>query len=482
MNEQDQTVLLSRLVPQPQKVVFFDGPEYHITNNCPMRIIGPKTNDILKFSKLYWDIVPKIMDGGKNPESMAPEAYSIKITEKEIILSYSDVSGARNALKTLRQLAEVERGRETFSFYLLPQAEIKDSPAMPFRSIHLCWFPEIEIGQIEKDIRLAAYYKLNYVILEFWGTFPFQSHPELCWEKYTVNADEIRRLIILSNTLGITLIPQFNILGHASGASIGNGKHVVLNTHPHMQPLFEPDGWTWCLSNPATRKFLLDAVSELHDFFGNPPYFHIGFDEAFNIRSCAACRKRSLHDLFKEHLLFFHDFFTKRNTRIIMWHDMLLNHHDKRWDNDIIHDRAPINLEPLLTELPKDIIIADWQYKYQKINDKEPAWESARFFKKLGFDVLLTAWNNEEGTLSMGRMGAKENFMGMIASTWNQFSGISFCRIYSAAAQSSWHGNWHKIGNADDWQMCNFHVRQMDWDMNVTEYSKIGTAKKMALN
>jgi len=39
----------------------------------------------LKFSKLYWDIVSKIISGRKNPESIAPEVYSIKITEKEII-------------------------------------------------------------------------------------------------------------------------------------------------------------------------------------------------------------------------------------------------------------------------------------------------------------------------------------------------------------------------------------------------------------
>jgi len=118
---------------------------------------------------------------------------------------------------------------------------------MPFRNIHLCWSPKIEIGQIEKDIRLAAYYKLNYVILEFWGTFPFQSHPELCWEKNATNADEIRQLMALSKALGITLIPQFNLLGHASGASIDNGKHVVLNPHSHMQSLFKPNGWTWLL-------------------------------------------------------------------------------------------------------------------------------------------------------------------------------------------------------------------------------------------
>ncbi|MFA6568996.1 MAG: family 20 glycosylhydrolase [Victivallales bacterium] len=481
LNEDDVKTLKSRLVPQPRRTSFYNGEEYRVADGCRMRILGPGADAVSRLAKSYWNIEPEVIRDEGRPEKTDPESYSMKITASEIVISAADMAAVRYAMSTLRQLAEVERGRETFSCHLLPQCEISDAPSMPFRGVHMCWFPETSGWQIEKQLRLAAYYKFNHMVLETWGTFPFESHPELCWEDHP-GRDEISRLISLGRELGVTLIPQFNMLGHGSGASISNGKHVMLDLNPSLQPLLEPDGWSWCLSNPSTRKLLSDVAAELHDFFGHPSYFHLGFDEAFNIRSCSACRRKPLADLFKDHLLYFHDLFAKRGSRIIIWHDMLLNHQDERWENYVIRDRAPVNLEPLLPQLPKDIVIADWQYKYPEVGGKEPGWDSARFFKEQGFDVLFSPWAAEKATLSMGRLGAREKFAGMLTTTWNGNFGTNLFKIFSMAAQASWNGDWHDIGNADDWQMFNFHIRQMGWDMKLREYAKLGTTKYMRID
>ena len=71
------------------------------------------------------------------------------------------MAGLLNAFKTLRQLAEVQRGTEKVTGYFLVQCEINDAPAMEFRGIHLCIFPETPLWDIEKQIRLAAYHKFN---------------------------------------------------------------------------------------------------------------------------------------------------------------------------------------------------------------------------------------------------------------------------------------------------------------------------------
>jgi len=159
----------------------------------------------------------------------------------------------------------------------------------------------------------------------------------------------------------------------------------------------------------------------------------------------------------------------------------MLNHQDERWKNYVIRDRAPVNLEPLLSQLPKDIVIADWQYKYPEVDGNEPTWDSARFFKEQGFDVLFSPWAVEKATLSMGRLGAREKFAGMLATTWNGNVGINLFRIFSMAAQASWNGDWYDAGNADDWQMFNFHIRQIGWDMKLREYSQTGTTRYMRL-
>lgn len=55
-------------------------------------------------------------------------------------------------------------------------------PGLPFRGIHFCYFAETGEIQLEKMIRPAALCKFNYSVIEFWGTFPFEKHPEFQWE------------------------------------------------------------------------------------------------------------------------------------------------------------------------------------------------------------------------------------------------------------------------------------------------------------
>ena len=67
---------------------------------------------------------------------------------------------------------------------------------------------------------------------------------------------QIAPLIDEGKAMGMEFIPMFNHLGHASQSRSISGKHTVLDQNPKLETLFEPDGWTWCLSNPDTLKLL----------------------------------------------------------------------------------------------------------------------------------------------------------------------------------------------------------------------------------
>ena len=237
---------------------------------------------IRKAALVYWKLDSISFVVSELQEAIPAEGYSIEVKSEELVLATASVTGVKNALKTLRQLAEPERCVEKFSHFILPAVKISDFPALRFRGVHLCWFPESSIFEIEKTLRLAAYYKFNHAIIEPWGIFKFKSHPEFCWNEFGIDPEEFRRLVRLGKELGITLIPQINILGHAAFARCGSGKHTLLDFHPEYASLFEPDGWTWCISNPAARKCLTDLVLEIYEAFGSPQLFHIGCDEAFN--------------------------------------------------------------------------------------------------------------------------------------------------------------------------------------------------------
>ena len=197
------------------------------------------------------------------------DAYWIKASEDTLTIEAADAGGARNAMRTLRQIAEPVRGTAELTAYFLPEGVIDDAPSMAFRGFHICWFPENTPEQIEQYIRLAAYYKMNYIVLEPWGTFVSRKHPELAWPDSTMTIKETRRLVKIADELGVTLIPQFNIFGHASASRSSCGKHVITDLHPELQPLFEPLGWTWCLSNLETISLIEDVLVEMHEAFGD---------------------------------------------------------------------------------------------------------------------------------------------------------------------------------------------------------------------
>lgn len=484
MNFPESKVLRRRLIPEPVSTVFSEGSPYLLQNQCAITISVSGKKDLRKkveaLCQQYWNILPKITQKESSAaKKCEPEGYQLNISAKTLSVTARDWKGISHAFKTLRQLAEAVRGTERVSGYLLAPCKIKDYPAVAFRGIHICIFPETPIWDVEKQIRLAAYYKFNYAVIECWGIFPFESHPEICWNDKKLDRKELKRLVKLGKEIGITLIPQFNILGHAAGSRNVTGKHAILDYKPELQPLFEPEGWTWCISSPIVRELLTDLVLELHDFFENPPFFHIGCDEAHDMGSCFECRKHELKDLLLDHLLYFHSLFKQRKTRLIMWHDMLIEMNDERWKGYIACAVPEQKLANLYQELPKDIIIADWQYFYDFKSGKQPEWPTTKFFKKEKFDVLTCPWKDVFVIESLGKMAKKEKIMGFLETTWHISHDKNFLNTYLCSAYAAWNPEVTQIEfyNAMIFIVFSYHVRHVIWDMKVQDYEKTGTSQ-----
>lgn len=369
-------------------------------------------------------------------------------------------------MRTLRQLAESSRLTPKVSNYQIPAVTIEDAPAMEFRGFHLCWFPETTAVMIERYIRLAAYYKMNYIVIEIWAMYDPGKKPTLSWPHANVTRKGIKRLVKIADELGVTLIPQFNAFGHASGSRVISHKHSTLDINPEYQSLFEPLGWTWCLSNPETLRVIDERIVDLHEAFGNPPYFHIGFDESYDQGSCSVCRRRDYPMVVRDHVNRMRDMMAERNCRIMMWHDMLLQSGDPRWKGFYAYgnDQA----ERLLESLPRDVIICDWYYGAPKEDD---AWPTLHYFKSKGFDVLACPWENRDGYHSVSKAVREGEMYGMLSTTWHHLYGESMMYIYLRAAQCMWGttvaGGYERLVFAH-------HLRQIGWDVPVRDYEDTG--------
>ena len=479
LGKDEAQIVKSRLIPYPKQVELADGPVVKIDKALAVTVT--LTNSVRGLEKRtaglfkgYWGASPKLAFKTDAALALPKDAYRFKVAAATgLEIAATDEGGLLNALKTLRQVAEPERGVEKLSYYFLPEMSVEDAPAMAFRDMHICWFPESDEVAIEKDIRMAAYYKFNYVVLEPWAVFDYASHPEFSWAEKKVKAETIHRLVRVAREQGLTLIPQLNVFGHASGSRHISGKHSVLDFHPELQPLFEPDGWTWCLSNPSARKVLTDMALELYEAFERPPYFHIGCDEAYSMATCLTCRKADYAALLKDHLLFFRSLFGERGAKVMMWHDMLLAAGDPRWKGYVATGSAKIGTEALLDALPRDIVICDWQY-YTVPKGSAVPWPTMQYFQGKGFPVLACPWKDTEGIRSQGRLVREKGMAGMLCTTWNYMHGQDMYRMLYAGAHATW--GYDGTGcNAE--AAFNQHLRQIGWDMPVTRYRDTGVSQ-----
>ena len=363
------------------------------------------------------------------------EAYAIEADSSGVKLAARSLAGARWAAYSLRQLAIAKRGTFKTEGHILPTLKIAVHPHLAFRAVHLCWFPEVRPQQMERAIRLAALLKFNYAIIEPWGMYASEKHPWWCWPNATMTKAEVRRLAAVGRDLGITLIPQINAYGHATASRSGTIKHVALDLHPEYEPLFEPGGWNWCLSNPETQRVLRELIAEMHEDFGNPPYFHLGCDEA-QPPSCPECRKAPYAELVCRHITGLADFVKARGARAMIWHDMLLERGDPRWKG-FVHHGTKITAA-LADTLPKDVIICDWQYSYGNMKEKRDYWPTMEFLKSKGFPVACCPWMNYNTMKPMADYIVKIGGFGFIETTWHQLRGGEWIQMYKFASAAAW--------------------------------------------
>ena len=144
MTDRTRDYFIQSITPPPQKIDVQDGAYYELCNGAKLLFNAPAdAADILREDAfLYWKIEFDVTCGNADP-AMPAEGYQLTVTADSITLQASDAAGVRNALRTLRQLAQPERGVRIISKHILPQCRIEDAPALSFRGMHICWFPAV---------------------------------------------------------------------------------------------------------------------------------------------------------------------------------------------------------------------------------------------------------------------------------------------------------------------------------------------------
>lgn len=289
--------------------------------------------------------------------------------------------------------------------------DIRDRASVRARMVHFCIFPETELWELQRFIRLVGVLKYTHVVLEFWGALRYDCMQELSWRSGYIK-DEIRPILREARDLGLEVIPMFNHWGHASSSRAMHGKHVVLDQNPSLQTYFSEDGWCWDYSKSKVRELLRQVRGELIELCGEGGYFHLGCDEAYSFDYSTD----SINALC-DYVNGVADELAAEGRRAILWGDMMLYrypHYSAR-NNYTCAAPTPQAEEAFLLRLDKRIVIADWQYWAPQ----NPV-ETASVFRRSGFDTLLCPSDTGmEHTRTALSTVVCESLMGFIHTTWH---------------------------------------------------------------
>ena len=408
-------MILRNVIPRPASVATGAG-ELRVSEEAVLRLGAALSDGMIAEYKGLWNrfslrmaeltvVSDDTLDancavlnavGNVCPALRDEDEYALSVTAEGAFMRGADKTGLWHALLTLLQLIVPVRTEGGFEG-ALPEVEIHDHPAIRgMRAIHLCVFPETTLILLEKAIRLAGLMKFTHVVLEFWASLKYDVMPELSWPDQAYTKDELRPLVKLIHDLGMEPIPMLNHLGHASQSRCCYGKHVVLDQNPARALLFEPDGWTWCLSNPDTLKLLRAMRRELIELCGEGHYFHLGCDEAYSYATCPLSAAKDGRAMLAGYLNGLAEELGREGRRPIIWGDQLLD--ATAWPRPNMASSQPNQrTHEVLPQLDKRIVIADWQYDIT-----EPHAPTAEHFMKAGFDTLLCPWDGHRNNEALG--------------------------------------------------------------------------------
>lgn len=244
-----------------------------------------------------------------------PEAYQLKVTGDNVVISAPTESGVFYGIQTLRKSVSVNKA----SAIELPAVDIVDKPRFSYRGMMLDvgrhFFTMDEIKTYIDILALHNINRFHWHLSEDQGwRIEIKKYPKLtevgAYRKETVigrnsgkydgkpyggfyTQEQAKEIVDYAAKRYITVIPEIDLPGHMLGA---------LAAYPELGCTGGPyEVWTqWgvsdnvlCAGNDKTIEFIKDVLAEIIEIFPSE-YIHVGGDECPKIQwaKCPKCQAR----------------------------------------------------------------------------------------------------------------------------------------------------------------------------------------------
>lgn len=267
-----QAEIKPMLLPYPQSYVPSEGKfflkEVALETSCLQKEFGDffREKEIPLVEKgAERHIITTLVDSLPQVPRNASEAYTLRVSDAEIVLKATTETGLYWALQTLRQLVQTDEAGMMF----IPACQITDYPAFRLRGfMHDVGRTYISLPELKKEIALLSQFKINTF---HWHLTENQAwrleskrYPELNKTEnmtrmpgkyYTLT--EARDLVDFCKAHKVMLIPEIDMPGHSEA----------------FRRTFGTD-----MQSDRGMAILKEILSEVCETF-DVPYIHIGTDE-----------------------------------------------------------------------------------------------------------------------------------------------------------------------------------------------------------
>ncbi len=238
------------------------------------------------------------------------------------------------------------------------------------------------------------------------GEFAPAAYPMLRRDD-TYDATSLRQLGGDLADAGVELVPCHATLGHLDR---------VLAT-PELAHLREAgQSYQICLSQPESYDFLGAVIDEMCAATSGT-LFHANTDESVMLGMCETCRDAMARaggygPWLLKHLLWLRQRVGRHGRRLLIWADMVLR------------------LPSVLAALPRDVVLADWEY------EDFGTYPALACLKAKGFEVLACPWLNLANHRTYSRAARQAGADGFLQTCWtrgNKSLGEAWPAFYHSA-------------------------------------------------
>ncbi len=417
-------------------------------------------------------------------EPLEEEHFSLDIG-KSVMITAGEIKGAIYGVSSFLQRIDPE----TLSAEI---GNFAEEPYKKFRGMHLYLPARENIAVYKKILDTMAFFKMNTVIIEVGGAMEYEKHPEINekWKWFCHFADfefpgigrsrsiqwadtywkdsihtehaggsyltkaEVRDIVHHAKSLGLRVIPEIQALSHSYYLTLGHREIAELK-----DDMF-PD--SYCPLNDKSYELYFEAAEEVLEVF-EPDIVSVGHDEIRVLGECEKCRRKTGHELLAYELNRLHEFYAKRNIRMMMWGEMFLHHQSYKgvWLGEKYETVNEYGFHHMYPEsynakyhIPKDILMLNWHYTLDH--------KTEQYYEEDGFQSVFGNFIGSR-ILNWDRRSASDNTLGAEVSTWVATDEDTFAKdgIFFEMAFSA-NMLWEKgYGNDKYEQMTEKVIRQM---------------------